>query len=175
MLDELLQKAAKVRMAIFDVDGVLTNGGLVLMDDGSECKVFNVKDGQGLVMLRESGVELAIITGRSSRVVAERMSALGVAYVYQGQSNKMQAFEEILQKSGLEADQIAYMGDDLPDLPVMRRVGLAGTPADAYGLVVQHADWVSHEAGGRGAVREFCELILEGRGELDSILNSYLD
>ncbi len=175
MPDQLMQKAANIRMAIFDVDGVLTNGGLVLMHDGTECKVFNVKDGQGLVMLRDSGVELGIITGRSSAVVAERMSALGVRYVYQGQSDKQQALDEILEKTGLTADQIAYMGDDLPDLPVIRRVGLAGAPADAYELIVQHVDWVSQEAGGRGAVREFCELILEGRGELDAILNSYLD
>ncbi len=174
MTDRVMEKAAAIRMAIFDVDGVLTNGGLVLMDDGSECKVFNVKDGQGLVLLRDNGVELGIITGRASKVVDERMTALGIRHVYQGQSDKRVALQKILDDTGYSLEEIAYMGDDLPDLPVMREVGLAGAPADAIEQVIQHVDWVSHADGGRGAVREFCELILEGKGKLDDILNAYL-
>jgi len=173
-MEDILRRAAGIRLAIFDVDGVLTDGGLVLLDNGDECKVFNVCDGQGLVMLRDSGIELSIITGRRSQVVQERMSALGMRHIYQGHEDKLEALEDLLEKLELSPEAVAYMGDDLPDLPVLRRVGLAVTVANADPLVQANVHWQSRHTGGHGAVREFAELLLRAQGKLDAIHERYL-
>jgi 3-deoxy-D-manno-octulosonate 8-phosphate phosphatase (KDO 8-P phosphatase) len=171
---DILERAAKIRMVIFDVDGVLTDGSLFLGDDGQEYKAFNSRDGHGMVILQETGVRLAVITGRSSEVVRIRMESLGVGHVYQGRRDKVPAYEELMATVGLTEHQIAYVGDDVVDLPVMRRVGLAIAVADAHPLVRQHAHWCTGAGGGRGAAREVCELIMEAQGTLDRITTRYL-
>jgi 3-deoxy-D-manno-octulosonate 8-phosphate phosphatase (KDO 8-P phosphatase) len=161
-------------LVIFDVDGVLTDGSLYFGDDGQEYKAFNSRDGHGMKMLQYSGVEIGIITGRTSDVVRHRMQNLGVEHVYQGKQEKLPAFEELRTKLGLQAHQIAYVGDDVVDLPIMRRVGLAIAVNDAHSLVKQHAHWLSPSPGGRGAAREVCEMIMEAQGTLKSALEHYL-
>jgi len=171
----ILDKAKQIELVIFDVDGVLTNGGLILGESGDEYKVFHSRDGLGLVMLRESGCHIAVISGRSSSMVSVRMAAFGVEYVYQGQNDKGKALKDLLDKLGIEAKATAYVGDDLIDLPAMRRVGLAIAVADAHPLVIENAHWVSKENGGRGAAREVCELIMHARGSLDSQIQHFLN
>ena len=171
----ILDKAKQIELVIFDVDGVLTNGGLILGENGDEYKVFHSRDGLGLVMLRESGCHIAVISGRSSSIVSERMTALGIEYVYQGQNDKGKALNDLLDKLGIEAKATAYVGDDLIDLPAMHRVGLAIAVADAHPLVIENAHWVSKEKGGRGAAREVCELIMHARGSLDSQIQHFLN
>lgn len=171
---DLVERLRAVRLAVFDVDGVLTDGGLILGESGDEYKIFNVRDGHGLVMLKESGCQIAVITARNSKIVADRMQNLGIEFVYQGQKNKGKALDEVMQKLSLSQEQIAYVGDDVIDLPAMRRAGIAIAVADAHSLVRQHADLVTTAAGGRGAVREVCELIMESQATLDSALERYL-
>lgn len=173
-MQDIMQKAADVRLAIFDVDGVLTDGSLYLGDDGQEYKAFHSRDGHGIKMLKTSGVEIAIITGRSSRVVEHRMSSLGVEHVYQGQTDKLPALEELLDKLDLAPHQVAYVGDDVVDLPILIRVGLAIAVQDAHPLVKQHSHWTTPNPGGRSAVRDVCELILQAQGNLEAQLNKYL-
>ncbi len=173
-MQDILEKAAHIRLVIFDVDGVLTDGSLYLGDDGLEYKAFNTKDGHGMKMLQATGVEIGIITGRSSRVVALRMEGLGVRHLYQGQREKLPAYEELKIKLELDDQQIAYVGDDVVDLPIMRRVGLAIAVQDAHHLVRQHAHWQTASPGGRGAAREVCELLMEAQGTLESSLGAYL-
>jgi 3-deoxy-D-manno-octulosonate 8-phosphate phosphatase (KDO 8-P phosphatase) len=163
---ELTGVAARVRLAAFDVDGVLTNGQLFLGPDGEEYKVFNVRDGHGLVMLRDSGMAIAIITGRRSAVVAARMTELGIEYVYQGQQDKLAALAELEARLGLTPAEVCYVGDDLPDVPVLRRVGLPVTVADGHPCCVEVARYRTRAAGGCGAVREVCELLMSARGTL---------
>ena len=164
----ILTLAAKVELAIFDVDGVLTDGRLTLGPNGQEFKHFDVRDGLGLVMLRDSGVTVAIITGRDSPVVAERMAELGIEYVFQGQKDKAQALESLLNE--LEVDNVAvcYVGDDLPDMPAMMRVGLPIAVADAHWKLHDFAVCATTANGGAGAVREVCEMILTAQGKLDA-------
>lgn len=160
--------AAKVRLAVFDVDGVLTDGRLMLGPGGQEFKNFHVRDGQGLVMLRDSGFALAIITGRESQVVAERMADLGIEYVFQGQSDKLQALESLLHELDIEPQAVCYVGDDLPDIPVMMRVGLPIAVADAHWKLHDHAVCATTAKGGDGAVREVCELLLTAQDKLEA-------
>lgn len=167
-------KAKAVRMMVFDVDGVLTDGGLHYTDTGEEIKVFNTQDGLGMKLLKDSGVRLGIITGRSSRIVERRASELKIDYLYQGVHDKLDAFRKLLAESGFTPEQCGFMGDDLVDLPVMRRVAFAVAVPDAPELVRQHADYVTGLPGGRGAVREACELILQAQGSLDAALAQYL-
>ena len=174
-MQDIQKKAANIRLVIFDVDGVLTDGSLYIGDDGQEYKAFHSKDGHGMVMLQQSGVEIAIITGRSSEVVRIRMASLGIQRVYQGKREKLPAYEELKQITGFDDEQIAYVGDDVVDLPVMTRVGLAVTVQDAHALTKQHAHWVTPGNGGRGAAREVCELIMDAQGTLRSSLQHYLD
>ena len=174
-MQDIHSKAAAVRLIVFDVDGVLTDGSLFIGDDGQEYKAFNSKDGHGMVMLQQSGVEIAIITGRTSEVVRIRMASLGIERVYQGKREKLPAYEEIKQITGFDDEQIAYVGDDVVDLPVMTRVGFAVTVQDAHPLTKQHAHWVTPSGGGRGAAREVCELIMDAQGTLQSALRPYLD
>lgn len=163
-MQDILERAARIRLVIFDVDGVLTDGSLYLGDDGQEYKAFNSRDGHGMVMLQESGVRIGVITGRTSQVVRIRMESLGVAHLFQGCRDKLPAYEALKRELVLEDATIAYVGDDLVDLPIMRRVGLAIAVADAHHLVRGHAHLCTQASGGRGAAREVCELIMEAQG-----------
>jgi 3-deoxy-D-manno-octulosonate 8-phosphate phosphatase (KDO 8-P phosphatase) len=163
-MKDILDKAAQIRLVIFDVDGVLTDGSIYIGDQGEEYKAFYARDGLGMKMLQSTGVELAVITGRTSRVVEHRMASLCIVHVFQGQHDKLAAFEQLCQNLSLDPDQIAFIGDDLIDLPVMRRVGLAVAVNDAHPLVVHHAHWHTPNGGGRGAARDVCELIMQAQG-----------
>jgi 3-deoxy-D-manno-octulosonate 8-phosphate phosphatase (KDO 8-P phosphatase) len=163
-----------VKLVIFDVDGVLTDGGLFFGDDGQEYKSFNSKDGHGMRMLQKSGVVIGVITGRTSEVVRIRMENLGVEHVYQGKRDKLPAYVELRDKLGLRDEEVAYVGDDVVDLPIMRRVGLAIAVNDAHPFVLQHAHWQTPHRGGRGAARDVCEMVLEAQGNLQAELDSYL-
>ncbi|MCB1819260.1 MAG: 3-deoxy-manno-octulosonate-8-phosphatase KdsC [Gammaproteobacteria bacterium] len=174
-MQDIYDKAAAIRLIVFDVDGVLTDGSLFIGDDGQEYKAFNSKDGHGMVMLQESGVQIAIITGRTSEVVRIRMASLGIEHLYQGKREKLPAYEELKRQTGLNDQQIAYVGDDVVDLPVMTRVGLAIAVQDAHALTKQHAHWVTASGGGRGAAREACELIMDAQGTLQQALQVYID
>lgn len=173
-MQDILERARAIRVAIFDVDGVLTDGSLFLGDDGQEYKAFHSRDGHGMKMLRATGVEIAIITGRSSQVVEHRVADLGIQHVYQGQRDKLAAFEDILETLNVDPPAVAYVGDDVVDLPVMRRVGLAVAVQDAHALVKQHAHWQTPHGGGRGAARDVCELIMEAQGTLSEQMQHYL-
>ena len=152
--DELNKAASKIKVAIFDVDGVMTDGGMILDEEGKEYKVFNAKDGQGLVMLNRAGVKTVIITAKESYMVQKRFTALGFTRIYQGQRNKETALDEVVDDYELKFDEVSYMGDDLPDLCVLRKVGLPSCPNDAVPEVVKASRFVSSKDGGRGAVRE---------------------
>ena len=173
-MQEIYAKARAIRLAIFDVDGVLTDGSLYFTDGGEEIKAFNSQDGHGMKMLRESGVELAIITGRTSRCVELRANNLGVGLLFQGVSDKALAYAVLLAARGLDATATAYMGDDVVDLPVLRRCGLALTVPAAPLAVKQWADYVTRAQGGRGAAREACELIMHAQGSLERQIQIYL-
>ncbi|WP_263260411.1 HAD family hydrolase [Pseudomonas sp. RIT-PI-S] len=174
MDQSLLARASRIKLAIFDVDGVLTDGRLYFLEDGSEMKAFNTLDGQGIKMLMASGVKTAIISGRNSPATERRARNLGIPYVYQGREDKLAVLDELLGVLGLSYEQVAHLGDDLPDLPVIRRVGLGMAVANAADFVRQHAHGVTQAKGGEGAAREYCELILRGQGNLDAALNHYL-
>ncbi|SCZ50602.1 3-deoxy-manno-octulosonate-8-phosphatase KdsC [Thiohalomonas denitrificans] len=173
-MQDILEKAARIRLVIFDVDGVLTDGSLFIGDDGQEYKAFYSRDGHGMKMLQASGVEIGIITGRTSEVVRLRMESLGIRHVYQGRMEKLPAFEDLLAASGVLAEEVAYVGDDIMDLPVMRRAGLAVAVQDAHALVKKHSHWITPNPGGRGAGRDICELVMEAQGTLDTQLAHYL-
>jgi 3-deoxy-D-manno-octulosonate 8-phosphate phosphatase (KDO 8-P phosphatase) len=173
-LEAAMEKARKIKLLILDVDGVLTDGKLYFDNDGNEYKSFHARDGHGIKLLRQTGVEVAVISGRNSNMVALRMKNLGIELVYQGHENKRSAFNEILEKTGITADQAAHVGDDLLDLPIMQRVGFAIAVSDANFAVKQHADWCTALTGGHGAVREVCDLIMQAQGNFDQILNAYL-
>lgn len=165
-MQEIYERARNVRVAAFDVDGVLTDGMLYYSDSGEEMKAFNVRDGHGLRMLKDSGIAVAIITSRSSRLVEARARNLGIDLLFQGVADKLTAFQELLGRCGANARASAYAGDDLVDLPVLKRCGLAVAMPDAPALVRQHAHLVTQARGGKGAVREMCELILHAQGTL---------
>ena len=173
-MHDVIEKAKQIKLVIFDVDGVLTDGGLILGESGNEYKIFHVRDGQGLVMLKDTGIKIAVITARSSGIVAERMSALGIEYVFQGQYDKGKAVRELMAKLGVSKEQTAYAGDDFIDLPAMRQVGLSIAVADAHPLVKERADWTTVNRGGRGAAREVCELIMQAQGTLQAAIQHYL-
>lgn len=173
-MQDILEKAAKIKLVIFDIDGVLTTGALFIGDDGQEYKAFHSKDGHGLRMLQDGGVDVAILTGRTSNVVSHRANDLGITRVYQGKRQKLPAYEELIAETGLSHEEIAYVGDDVVDLPVMTRVGLAICVQDGHPFVKKHAHWITEHNGGCGAGRDVCELILEAQGKLDSMLESYI-
>ena len=174
-MQDILHRAAQIRLVIFDVDGVLTDGRLYLADDGNEFKAFHSRDGHGLKMLQNQGVAVAIISGRRSLAVERRMADLGINYVYMGVQDKLVAFQDLLQRQGLDAAQVAYVGDDVIDLPVMSRVGLAIAVQDADPFVKRHAHWQTPSPGGRGAAREVCELLLEALGRLEPERARFID
>ena len=173
-MQDILDKAAHIKLVIFDVDGVLTDGGLHIANDGSEHKVFNSRDGHGMKMLQNTGVEMAIITGRATESVKHRMAGLGIEHVFQGCQEKLPVFQELIKKLNLLPRQTAFVGDDVVDLPIMREVGLAIAVQDAHDLVLKHAHWQTPHKGGRGAARDVCELIMEAQGTLDDQMNKYL-
>ena len=161
---DILARACAVKVLIFDVDGVLTDGSLFYGDDGQEYKAFNSRDGHGIKMLRDTGVEAAILTGRNSQVVLHRARNLGIARIIQGSHDKLVSYQAMLAETGLKPEETAYMGDDLVDLPVMRRCGLACTVPDAPAEVKARAHYVAGAGAGRGAAREVCELIMRAQG-----------
>jgi 3-deoxy-D-manno-octulosonate 8-phosphate phosphatase (KDO 8-P phosphatase) len=171
---EQLDKIKRLKLLILDVDGVLTDGRLFFDDNGKEYKCFHARDGHGIKLLRQSGVEVAVISGRKSNSVALRMQSLGVDLVYQGHENKRAAFAEILQTLSLQPEQAAHVGDDVLDLPVMTLAGFAVAVADANFAVKQRADWCTELAGGLGAVREVCDLIMQVQGTFNEMLQTYL-
>jgi 3-deoxy-D-manno-octulosonate 8-phosphate phosphatase (KDO 8-P phosphatase) len=167
------EKLKHIRLLLLDVDGVMTDGRIIYDGNGLETKCFNVKDGHGIKMLQRHGIEVGIITGRTSVVVDFRARELGIALLYQGALKKLECYEDVKLKTGLEDSQIAYMGDDVIDVPVMRRVGFSAAPPDALPEVLAVADFVSASGGGKGAVREVCDLILKGRGAWSEIVARY--
>ena len=173
-MQAVLEKAKKLKLLILDVDGVLTDGKLFFDNEGNEYKAFHARDGHGIKLLRQTGVEVAVISGRKSNSVALRMKNLGIEYVYQGHENKIAAFNEIIEKLRITPDQAAHVGDDLLDLPIMTRVGLAIAVDDANFAVKQHADWCTTLPGGHGAVREVCDLIMQAQGRFEDVVNAYL-
>ncbi len=174
MTTDLLQRARAIKLVAFDVDGVMTDGTLFLADDGQEYKGFNSLDGHGLKMLKGTGVQLAIITGRSSRVVEHRAKNLGIDIIHQGAHDKLVVYEALCRELGIDCAATAYMGDDVVDLPVMRRAGLAITVPAAPELVKAHSHYTTVREAGRGAVREACEFLMRAQGTLDAALAPYL-
>jgi len=175
---KLLNRAKAIRLLLLDVDGVLTDGRLYYGNNGEELKAFNIQDGLGIKLLQRNNVQVGIITGRSSELVARRASELGIKLIVQGREDKLTALEETLdavsEESRLQMEQIAFLGDDLPDVAVIRRVGLGVAVANAREFVVENAHCQTTAKGGHGAVRELAEMILQAQGKLDSTLSSYL-
>lgn len=163
----VMEKAEHIRLLILDVDGVLSDGLIYMGNNGEELKAFNVRDGYGIRCALTSGIEVAIITGRKAKLVEDRCKTLGITHLWQGQSDKLIAYRELLDTLSLRPDEVAYVGDDLIDWPVMADVGLSVAVADAHPLLPPRADYVTRIAGGRGAVREVCDLLLLAQGKLD--------
>jgi 3-deoxy-D-manno-octulosonate 8-phosphate phosphatase (KDO 8-P phosphatase) len=169
-----LQRAAEVKLVLFDVDGVLTDGRLYIDNRGEEYKSFNSRDGHGMKMLQRNGVQIGIITGRNSRIVEHRTTELGIKHVHQGALDKLPVYEELVKRLNLNHGQVAFVGDDVVDLPIMLRVGFAVAVADAHQLVKRHAHWVTPNTGGCGAARQVCELIMRAQGSYGSEMQRYL-
>ena len=173
-MQHLIEKAKKIKLALFDVDGVLTNGVLIYNNDGIELKEFHVHDGVGIKLLQQAGIPVGIITARNSPVVVQRMKDLGVTHLYQNQANKLPAYEEMKEKFKLKDEEILYMGDDLPDIALISRAGLGITVANAPKITQQYAAWTTKADGGRGAVREVCDFVLQSQNVYDSLIKTYL-
>jgi len=173
-MQSFIAKAKPIRLVIFDVDGVLTAGILSYGINGIERKNFHVHDGQGMKLLLKSGVHIGIITTCHSDIIQRRMQDLGIQHVYRGITDKLPAYEDLKQKLQLTDQQIAYVGDDLPDLPMLNRVGFAITVANAPAIIQQHAHWTTKAKGGKGAAREVCDFIMHAQGTYQSIIDSYL-
>lgn len=164
---------SKIRLLLLDVDGIMTDGRIQYDTHGGEIKSFDVKDGHGLKLLMRAGIRVGIITGRHSSIVQRRAEELGIEIVYQGAKNKLMPYEEILNTHGFREEEVAYMGDDLVDLPVLLRVGFSATVADAVDEVKQRVDYVASRGGGRSAVREVCEVLLKGAGLWQAVTDRY--
>ncbi|MGB2078314.1 MAG: 3-deoxy-manno-octulosonate-8-phosphatase KdsC [Vibrio sp.] len=160
--------AKKLKLLICDVDGVFSDGLVYMGNQGEELKTFHTRDGYGIKTLMQAGIEIAIITGRQSKIVENRMTALGIRLIYQGQDNKLVAYQDILDKLDVLPSEVGYIGDDLIDWPVMEKVALKVCVQDGHPLLRQRANYVTHIKGGYGAVREVCDLILQARGELEA-------
>lgn len=171
---ELRERAAQIKLLLLDVDGVLTDGRLFFNNSGDEFKAFNTLDGQGIKALQKTGVKVGIITGRTSDLVARRARDLGIGILVQGREDKWEALQEILQEHSYALHEIAFMGDDWPDLAVMTRIGLALTVANAHFSVAERAHWQSQERGGEGAVRAACDLLMQAQNTYDKALGAYL-
>ena len=169
----LEEKIKRIRLLLLDVDGVMTDGRIVIDDNGVESKFFNVRDGHGIKLLQRAGIDVGIITGRSSEVVNHRAEELGIRLVHQGIKNKIEAYEKILSDEGLKDAEVAYVGDDVVDLPVLRRAGFSAAVADASQHLFPYVDYVSRCKGGKGAVREISELLLRSRNLWESVTKRY--
>jgi 3-deoxy-D-manno-octulosonate 8-phosphate phosphatase (KDO 8-P phosphatase) len=167
----LLKTAADIQMVVFDVDGVFTDGSIMINHLGEETKSFNVRDGHGVRMLIHYGIQVAVLSGRKSKAVDARMQELGVTDVMQGHIDKRSAFTKLVNSKNLPAQQVAFVGDDIIDVPAMQLSGLSFAVADAHEWVKSHADHITQQLGGHGAVREVCELILDSKGLLTKALN----
>lgn len=170
-MEQIKEKASKIKAVVMDVDGVLTDGSLTFDEDGKEYKTFNAKDGQGIVMLNKTGFITAIITARQNGTVRHRFNNLGMTKLFEGCKNKIAALNELMTEYNLDKTEIAYMGDDLPDICVLKTVGLPCCPADAADEVKKYACFVSSKNGGRGAMRELCDIILKACGKYDEIIS----
>ncbi len=168
-----LSRAAQVQLLALDVDGVMTDGRILYSSNGDEIKAFDIRDGLGIKLLQNAGVQVAIITGRRSPMVERRAGELAIKHVIQGREDKHSALEELASDTGIALAHCAYMGDDLPDLGAIRAAGLGMTVGDAAGAVARAADWQSHAPGGRGAVREACEFLLQARGVLADLEKAF--
>ncbi|MFP4225337.1 MAG: KdsC family phosphatase [Desulfobacterales bacterium] len=162
-----------IQLLLLDVDGVLTDGAITYAEDQTETKVFNVKDGLGIKMLHQSGIRTGIVTGRSSAALLRRCRELGIQMIYDNIKDKGAVFDRISQETGLPASAIAFMGDDLPDLPMFKKAGLAIAVADAHSMVCEQADIITEKCGGRGAVREVCEMLLKSKGLWDPLIKQW--
>ena len=170
---EIINRAKVIKLVIFDVDGVMTDGGLTIGDDSQEYKTFNSQDGLGMKLLKASGVQLAIITGRTSNIVKQRSDSIGIAHFYQGVEDKLVTFNELITKLNIAPEHAAFMGDDVVDMPPMLRCGFAvSVPAAPY-IVQARAHYVTKKQGGHGAVRELCELIMQAQGTFDAQIAPY--
>ena len=169
------KQLAKIKLLLLDVDGVLTDGRIIYDSQGNELKAFDVKDGHGLKMVQRAGIKVGIITGRNSAVVSRRAQELGIDILYQGALRKLEPYLEILSGQDLLDEQVAYVGDDIVDLPILSRVGFSATVADAVPDVLSFVDYVATRPGGGGAVREICDLLLRASGQWDKITRRYFD
>lgn len=174
MQQDIVNIAKQIKLLVLDVDGVLTDGKLYFSNSGDELKAFSTLDGQGIKMLQQTGVTVAIITGRQSELVKRRASNLGIEHLIQGREDKLIALDELRAKLQLDYEHIAFLGDDLPDLAAMRKVALGMTVANGHCFVAEHAMWTSQAAGGQGAVREACEFIMQSQGTLQQVWGQYL-
>lgn len=168
--DEVVQRAARIRLIGLDVDGTLTDGRLLYGTDGHEAKAFHVQDGLGLTLLRHAGIEVALITARISPVVEQRGRELQITHVHTGERGKLACLQRIAGQMGIGMHEVAFMGDDLPDLACLRAAGLALAPADAHPWILPAVHWVARRPGGRGAARDACDLLLHAQGRIDGIL-----
>jgi 3-deoxy-D-manno-octulosonate 8-phosphate phosphatase (KDO 8-P phosphatase) len=173
MNKNLKEKLKKIKMLILDVDGVMTDGRIIIDDEGHELKNFDVRDGHGLKIIQRYGIKIAILTGRKSEVVNHRAQDLEIKEIYQGALNKKEVFQKILLKNNLAASAVAFMGDDIIDIPVLRNVGFSVAVADAVDMVKKSVDYVTKHKGGHGAVRELCEMILQAQGKWPEIAEKY--
>ena len=167
-------RAARIRLLLFDVDGVLTDGTILLDAHGEEAKVFHIRDGTAVVLAHKAGLMTGLLSARQSASTSERATQLGIKLVYQGVASKLAAYEQILRDHELTDEEVAYMGDDLVDLPVLARVGLSAAPADAVSDVRDRVTWVSRRAGGRGAVRDFVELVLRAQSRWQGLVAPFI-
>jgi len=171
---EIAERAARIKLILFDVDGVLTDGALLLHADGTESKRYDIKDGTGIVLAQRAGIRVGFLSARMSAATHQRAAQLGVTLVHQGIASKLETYEQIADELLIEDEDIAYMGDDIVDLAVLTRVGLAAAPADAVAEVRARAHWISDRPGGHGAARQLVELILRAQGQWESLLLEYL-
>ncbi|OBX37269.1 3-deoxy-D-manno-octulosonate 8-phosphate phosphatase KdsC [Halomonas elongata] len=171
----LIDRLRQVRLLALDVDGVLSDGRLYFQTDGDEIKAFHTLDGHGIKLVQAAGIEVALITGRDSPMVSRRASALGITHLHQGISHKLPVLRQLCERLGIELDQVAYCGDDMPDLAAIHQSGVGISVPGAPSYIRQHADWVTERPGGHGAVREICDALLQAQGQWDAILDSYLN
>lgn len=174
MSSRSLEKAKNVKLLILDVDGVLTDGRIVIDDRGIETKCFDVRDGHGIKLLKRANIEVVIITGRKSEVVTHRARELGIDSVYQNIHDKLEVYQAILDEKGLKDEEVGFVGDELVDLPLLKRVGFSAVVADSIEELKPYADYVSRNRGGRGGVREISELILKAQGKWSEVMERYL-
>ena len=169
-----INKLKHTKLLLLDVDGVLADGSIMYNDNGAETKIFNVKDGLGIRLLMEAGIQVGIVTGRTSKALYHRCANLGISLIFDGVHDKTSVLELISKQTGLQAEEIAFVGDDLPDLPLLKRAGLSIAVADAHETVIENVDMVTSKKGGAGAVREICEAILKAQGFWNKIVENFL-